>query len=125
VCTTSIKLHILIIRTGLWSNLRSHMLGHESPPQPTGDLAYRGTFSLAALQALDEPAVDELCKHKMVTMWIGPKSHAVFYPVKNGTEFNLVMTLPDDLPEHVRTAPGDLQEMRAAFEGWDPMYVSE
>lgn len=54
-------------------------------------------------------------------MWLGPKSHAVFYPVKSGKEFNLVIIRPDDLPPGVKTQEGDLPEMRALFEGWDPM----
>lgn len=107
--------------SGLWSTLRSRILGHDSPPQETGDLAYRGTFTLSALQELNDPAVDELCKQNIVTMWIGPESHAVFYPVRCGNEFNLVMTRPDDLPPNVKTKEGDLEEMKAVFDGWDPM----
>lgn len=56
-------------------------------------------------------------------MWIGPESHAVFYPVRRGQEFNLVMTRPDDLPAGVKTKMGDIQGMRRVFEGWDPVYV--
>jgi salicylate hydroxylase len=74
-----------------------------------------------ALQALKDPSVDSFCKQNIVTMWIGPESHAIFYPVRCGNEFNLVMTRPDDLPAGVKTQQGDLAEMRALFEGWDPM----
>lgn len=54
-------------------------------------------------------------------MWVGPESHSVFYPVRCGKEFNLVMTRPDDLPASIRTKEGDLEEMKAIFEGWDPV----
>lgn len=54
-------------------------------------------------------------------MWIGPQSHAVFYPVRCGTEFNLVMTRPDDLPFNVKTKEGNMEEMEAVFVGWDPV----
>lgn len=54
-------------------------------------------------------------------MWIGPESHAVFYPVRCGKEFNLVMARPDDLPPGVKTEEGNIQEMKAVFEGWDPV----
>lgn len=112
---------VIIGADGLWSTLRARILGHASPPKETGDLAYRGTFSLSALQNLKDPAIDELCKERVVRMWIGPESHSVFYPVRCGNEFNLVMTRPDDLPPDVRTAEGNLAEMQAVFEGWDPV----
>ncbi|KAF2650857.1 FAD/NAD(P)-binding domain-containing protein [Lophiostoma macrostomum CBS 122681] len=112
---------VVIGADGLWSTLRGLILGHASPPQETGDLAYRGTFSRSALLSLDDPAVDELCEKSVVTVWIGPESHAVFYPVRCGNEFNLVMTRPDDLPPDVKTQEGDLEEMKAVFEGWDPV----
>ncbi|KAK6848822.1 hypothetical protein PG995_012655 [Apiospora arundinis] len=112
---------VIIGADGLWSSLRRDILGHESPPQETGDLAYRGTFSLSALQELGDLQVDELCRQDVVTMWIGPESHAVFYPVRCGKEFNLVLTRPDTLPPNVRTEQGSLSEMVALFQNWDPV----
>jgi salicylate hydroxylase len=49
----------------------------------------------------------------------GPNKHCVFYPLKNKTEFNLVLLRPDNLPPGTRTAEGDLTEMRDTFTGWD------
>ncbi|OAL28800.1 hypothetical protein AYO22_02665 [Fonsecaea multimorphosa] len=69
------------------------VLGQPSPPVPTGDLAYRGTFSRAQLEALQDPRVDELMNSRCTYNWIGPDRHCVFYPVKNGTAFNLVLML--------------------------------
>jgi salicylate hydroxylase len=54
-------------------------------------------------------------------MWLGPKNHAVFYPVRNGAMFNLVLLKPDDMETGKKTEPGDLQEMLDSFAGWDPM----
>ncbi|KAK8127972.1 FAD/NAD(P)-binding domain-containing protein [Apiospora sp. TS-2023a] len=112
---------IIVGADGLWSSLRNAILGHDSPPQETGDLAYRGTFSISALQGLNDAQVDELCSKNIVTMWIGPESHAVFYPVRCGKEFNLVLTRPDNLPPNVRTEKGNLSEMVALFQDWDPV----
>ncbi|KAK8100004.1 hypothetical protein PG999_010378 [Apiospora kogelbergensis] len=112
---------VIVGADGLWSSLRNAILGRDSPPQETGDLAYRGTFSLPALQGLEDSRVDELCRQNVVTMWIGPESHAVFYPVRCGKEFNLVLTRPDNLPPNVRTEQGDLSEMMALFQHWDPV----
>jgi salicylate hydroxylase len=54
---------------------------------------------------------------------MGPEKHCVFYPVRAGAEFNLVLLRPDNLPANARTVRGDIGEMRATFDGWDQMYV--
>jgi salicylate hydroxylase len=59
---------VIIGADGLWSTRRNRILGQDSSPQETGDVAYRGTFSLSALRALRDPAVDELCKQSTVTI---------------------------------------------------------
>jgi len=97
------------------------MLGNYFPPQETGDLAYRGTFSREQLHALKDPKVEELCALKAVSVWYGPEKHAVFYPVRAGQEFNLVLLRPDNLEVGARVKEGDIGEMRATFEGWDPV----
>lgn len=112
---------VVIGADGLWSTLRTHILGRESPPKETGDMAYRGTFSLSALQAPGDPAVDELCRQRIVTMWVGPESHAIFYPLRCGEQFDLVVTRPDNLPRNIKVDEGDVLEMKAVFRGWDPM----
>lgn len=97
------------------------MLGRPYPPVETGDLAYRATFTRQTLLTLKTPRIEELCSKNTVTVWVGPGKHAVFYPVKGKTEFNLVLLRPDNLPEGTRTTEGDVSEMRASFEGWDDM----
>jgi salicylate hydroxylase len=67
------------------------VLGQPSPPVPTGDLAYRGTFSREQLEAFQDPSIDELINSRCTYNWIGPDRHSVFYPVKNSTAFNLVL----------------------------------
>jgi salicylate hydroxylase len=52
---------------------------------------------------------------------MGPDKHAVFYPLRGGEEFNLVLLRPDNQPAGSRTAKGDIGEMRSTFEGWDPV----
>ena len=115
------RIHLIYWDLGLWSGLRNVLLGKNSPPTETGDLAYRGTFSLAQLQSFNDPRLDELCSRKAVTLWLGPEKHAVFYPVRAGKEFNLVLVRPDNLPKGERQAEGDIAEMRDSFDGWDPM----
>ncbi|GAQ09511.1 3-hydroxybenzoate 6-hydroxylase [Aspergillus lentulus] len=112
--------HARAHKVGLWSKIREAVLGEPHPPEETGDLAYRATFSRAQLLALNDPEVKALCEKQGVTAWLGPKKHAVFYPVRGGQEYNLVLLQPDDLPPGVRTTLGDVDEMRYGYEEWDP-----
>lgn len=43
------------------------------------------------------------------------------YSLKGGEEYNIVLLVPDNLPPNVRRAEGDIDEMMALFEGWDPL----
>lgn len=113
-----------LTRTGLWSKVREVVLDEPHPPQETGDLAYRATFSQTQLLSLNDPDVKALCEKRGVTAWLGPSRHAVFYPVRGGQEYNLVLLQPDDLPPGVRTTQGDVDEMRYGYREWDPTFVS-
>jgi salicylate hydroxylase len=63
-------------------------------------------------------------KASNIQNWLGADQHAVFYPLRDHTEYNLVLICSDDLPEGVKTAKGSLEEMRAQFEGWDPVLTT-
>ena len=86
-------------------------------------MAYRATFSKQQLLGLGNEKLDNLISKPEVNCWIGPNAHAVLYPVKGGTLYNLVLLCPDTLPDGLNTIEGDVEEMRAAFAGWDPMLV--
>ena len=117
--TTEVVLNL----SGLWSVTRDKLLGALSPSVETGDLAYRATFTRAALLSLEDTRVLELCSGKSVSIWYGPNKHAVFYPIQAGEQFNLVLIRPDNLSQSVRSEQGDIGEMRSSFEGWDERLV--
>ncbi|KIW19387.1 hypothetical protein PV08_03682 [Exophiala spinifera] len=110
---------VIIGADGLWSATRSKMLGHVSEPYETGDLAYRATFTRKQLEDLNDPRVVSLCSSMESNVWFGPEKHSVLYPVKNGTQFNMVLVRPDNLAKGKRTEKGDIDEMRDTFVGWD------
>lgn len=95
----------LIGADGLWSRVRQQMLG-DGPPRVSGHLAYRAMLPQASLP--------ERLRSQQVTAWLGPKLHAVQYPVRGGEWLNLVIIVqgpaPDDLQnwDHHANA-GDLQ----------------
>ena len=55
---------------------------------------------------------------------MGPEKHCVFYPIRGGREYNLVLLCPDDMPADVRTVKGDVNEMRENFRDWDKVFVA-
>lgn len=71
--------------------MREFVLGRPMPPVETGDLAYRGTFTREQLKRFQDPIIDALIEKSNVQVWLGPGRHAVFYPLRNKTEFNLVL----------------------------------
>ena len=100
---------------------RETLLGRASPPIETGDLAYRATFTREQLESIKAPGMEELISNNTQHLWMGPGKHAVFYPLRGGKEFNLVLLRPDNLPRETKRAEGDIGEMRESFRGWDPL----
>ncbi|KAJ5539764.1 hypothetical protein N7513_008096 [Penicillium frequentans] len=109
---------LIVGADGLWSRTRECFLGTADAPKPTGDLAYRIVLSLDQIK---EPALQDWVSHPEVHFWIGPRSHAVGYSLKAGNMYNLVLLVPDDLPAGVSKQPGNIEEMKLLFEGWDPV----
>lgn len=69
---------------GLWSRVRCQMLGAKAA-RSSGHLAYRGLVRTSDLPVASRaPAV---------TAWLGPKLHAVHYPVRGGEWFNVVVVV--------------------------------
>ncbi|KAF4303360.1 Monooxygenase FAD-binding protein [Botryosphaeria dothidea] len=102
---------------GLWSKCRECFLGRRDQPLPTGDLAYR---IVLRLDQVKDPDLREMISNPQVHFWIGPGSHVVAYSLKGGTMYNIVLLVPDDLPESVARQSGSVEEMKKLFEGWDP-----
>lgn len=76
--------HALIGADGLWSRVRSQLLGAQ-PVRASGHLAYRGM-----VRSTDLPAA---LRAPLVTAWLGPRLHVVHYPVRQGEWFNVVVVV--------------------------------
>ena len=110
---------------GLWSKTRQFVVT-PTAPRVTGLLAYR---ALVPMQS-----VPEKLRLQDVNVWVGPRVHAVFYPVKCGEYLNLVVvvqgpppaTLDDwdhagnkqDLEAAIGPIHADLRDMLAAVPAW-------
>lgn len=96
---------------GIWSAIRAHTIG-ETAPRYSGKVAWRTTVDPAALP----PGLD----HLETGTWLGTDAHLVHYPVRGGSEANVVAVTTDRWREPGFSAPGDPRELMARFEDWDP-----
>ncbi|KAL3462764.1 hypothetical protein BJX64DRAFT_136506 [Aspergillus heterothallicus] len=113
---------VIIGADGLYSKVRGLVLDTAIAPEETGDSAYRATFLREQLERLDDRKVNELCRKIAVTSWLGPDKHSIFYPVRGGTEFNLVLIRPDNLEKDTRRVEADIEEMRKSYVDWDETF---
>jgi 2-polyprenyl-6-methoxyphenol hydroxylase-like FAD-dependent oxidoreductase len=72
----------LIAADGLRSRIRAQLFPDDAP-RDTGYVAYRSIIPMAAAPA-------SLRQRPGVTMWSGDGFHVIYYPLRNGTELNMV-----------------------------------
>ncbi|RZI93435.1 MAG: FAD-dependent oxidoreductase, partial [Variovorax sp.] len=73
----------LVGADGLWSSVRRQVDDTAAPPRATGHTAWRALVEQSAL-----PAAPRL---QQVEVWLGPRLHAVAYPVRGGAWLNVVV----------------------------------
>ncbi|EME43064.1 FAD-binding domain-containing protein [Dothistroma septosporum NZE10] len=102
---------------GIFSKCREIMLDAPSPPEATGDLAYRVLMSTDGIR--DDPELAPFLQAHHVKYWMGPQKHAVSYVLRNGQLLNMVLLVPDDMPPGATTVDASVEEMQALFQDWD------
>lgn len=80
----------LVGADGLWSRTRQQLLA-DGAPRHSGHLAYRALVPQAALPAR--------LRATQITAWLGPRLHAVHYPVRRGELQNLVVIVHGPAPQ--------------------------
>ena len=101
---------IVVAADGIHSILRSEV-APPSAPVFSGSVAYRGTLPATALPTW--PTDRWL-------MWLGTGKHFLVFPLRGGQLINYVGFVPAD--EEMReswSAPGNPDQLRAEFAGWD------
>jgi salicylate hydroxylase len=107
---------VLIGADGIHSVVRDVVAGPGSP-EFTGLAAYR-----ALVPAGEAP---QLARRPVCSIWLGPHRHFVHYPVSGGSQVNLVTANPaGDWREESWTAPGEVADFQAEFEGWDEAVIA-
>ncbi len=93
---------------GLWSRVRECVIG-DGPPVPVGHVAYR-----AVLKSEDVPP--DLWSGDM-TIWLGPRTHLVTYPLRRGELLNLVAVFHSDRYVEGYDRIGEVDELWRHFGG--------
>lgn len=105
---TSYEAQAVIGADGLWSEIRKNILGNEAP-RVSGHIAYR------AVLPIDD--VPERSRNNEVTLWAGPKTHLVQYPLHRGEIMNLVAVFHSDRYEEGWDVYGESSELHERFSG--------
>lgn len=96
----------LIGADGLWSNVRSQLVG-DGAPRVSGHTTYRSVIPVERMP--------EDLRWNAATLWAGPKCHVVHYPLSGWKLFNLVVTYHNDAPEPVAGKPVPAEEVFKGF----------
>jgi 2-polyprenyl-6-methoxyphenol hydroxylase-like FAD-dependent oxidoreductase len=96
---------------GLWSRVRETIVG-DGKPRVSGHIAYR------AVLPIDE--VPEHLRANTVTLWAGPKTHLVQYPLHRGQIMNIVAVFHSDRYEEGWNVFGETEELDQRFAGQHP-----
>jgi salicylate hydroxylase len=93
---------------GLWSKMRQFVVP-PTAPRVTGLLAYRALIPMQS--------VPEKLRLQDVNVWVGPRAHAVLYPVKCGEYLNLVVVVQGPPPASLDEwdHAGNKQDLEAAM----------
>ncbi|HMK81149.1 MAG TPA: FAD-dependent monooxygenase [Xanthobacteraceae bacterium] len=101
----------LIGADGLWSTLRAR-LGDRSAPQFGQRTAWRAV--IPASQAIEE------FREPVTGLWLGRDAHLVHYPVRSGSEVNIVAIVRDDWHQAGWSTPARASELAPRFARFAP-----
>ncbi len=102
---------ILIGADGIWSRVRSHI-------HPKLQPSYSGKTAWRALIPIDK--LTDYYKSQ-VSLYLGPDSHLVHYPVRGGKLLNIVAVINDpEEPGKQWDRSGDSEQLIGAFQAWSP-----
>lgn len=105
---------------GLRSACRESLLGRSDPSHNTGDMAYRVVIPTSEMKKHKE--LVNFATIPSFNHWAGPGGHAVGYLIAGGSLFNMVIIVPDELPDNVYSAKANVNEMQDKFKGWYPEF---
>lgn len=113
---------------GIKSRARELVLGFADAPRSSGYSCFRAYFPGALLRDIDDAGTRQFVDHDCVNIWIGPDTHLVQNTLRDGEEFNWIVTrkIPTKEREQEMLAgeswfqPGDMDEVRRCVADLDP-----
>ncbi|KAL2784527.1 hypothetical protein BJX66DRAFT_329921 [Aspergillus keveii] len=113
------KADIIIAADGIKSLARELVLGFEDKPKSSGYACYRAYFKGAHLK--EDPLCREFVEKECINIWIGPDVHLVQNTLRDGEEFNWILTHKDteDITESWFQA-GNMDDVRETIKDLDP-----
>jgi salicylate hydroxylase len=107
---TTVEAELVVAADGIHSTLRQHV-APPAHPVFSGSVAYRG---LVPHERVPNWPTDRW------QMWLGRGKHFLVFPVRAGELLNYVGFVPaDEEMQESWSAPGDPDQLRAEFTGWD------
>jgi len=114
-----IKADVIVAADGIKSTARELVLGFEDKPKSSGYACFRAYFKGAYLK--NDPLCGEFLEKECVNIWIGDDKHLVQNTLRDGEEFNWIITHKDT--EDIKESwfqPGDMNEVRKLAADVDP-----
>jgi salicylate hydroxylase len=103
---------VLVGADGIHSTVRAELFGPEQP-HFTGCVAYRGLVPTDTLKHLGIEVA--------IQIWMGPQSHFAHYYVRGRRLLNFVAVMEQDTwTTESWTEPGNVADLRNAFQDWHP-----
>lgn len=112
-----IQADIIVGADGIKSKVRHSIMGHIEPLD-SPNCAFRATLPAEVMK--EDPLMAALFSDVNANCWIGPGRHIMGYQIRKGVMYNLVMSHPGHGDAGRWSEPGNLEEMKACFSGWDP-----
>ncbi|KEF62507.1 uncharacterized protein A1O9_00480 [Exophiala aquamarina CBS 119918] len=110
---------IVIAADGIKSRARELVLGFDDKPKSSGYACFRAFFKGSHLKG--DPLTAEFVEKECVNIWIGKDRHLVQNTLRNGEEFNWIITHKDT--EDIKESwfqPGDMNAVRELVADCDP-----
>ncbi|KAJ2986226.1 hypothetical protein NUW58_g5125 [Xylaria curta] len=120
---TRVSADIIVGADGIKSRARELVLGFADAPKSSGYSCYRAYFPGAHLK--EDPLCREFADHDCVNIWIGEDTHLVQNTLRNGEEFNWIVTrkLSHEADMEIRESwyqEGDLEDVARVTATLDP-----
>ncbi|KAJ5654888.1 hypothetical protein N7490_001891 [Penicillium lividum] len=111
---------LVIAADGIKSVARKFVLGGEDMAfRKPGFAAYRATVDVERMR--NDPEVSWILARPALNIWIGDSRHVMTYTIGAGKAFNMVLSHPDVTDPSTWDPLKAVDDMKAEFEGWDPV----